>query len=113
MTRHPSVDPGRQAERTLLAWRRTALLVLGCSLLAARGVGPISVLSATSAAIGVLMFAYMVRTSARHYPLNRMAVDDSSPRSSAGIGRVGRALLSISIAASFIGALGAAVLALP
>ena len=110
MTPRPPVDPGLQAERTLLSWRRTALLVLGCSLLVARATGPVSALSATLVGIGVLTVVQMFRISARRYPSNRAAVDDSSPR---GAARVGGSLLYLSIAASSIGVLGTVTVVLP
>ncbi|WP_127473252.1 DUF202 domain-containing protein [Microbacterium sulfonylureivorans] len=109
MTPRPAADRGRQAERTLLSWRRTALVVLGCSLITARAAEPTSLLAATSVSIGIVTSFYMFRASARRHATNLAAISGASPRFAAHIGQT---TLNTAIAASSFGALGAAVLAL-
>jgi uncharacterized membrane protein YidH (DUF202 family) len=71
----PPWDPGLQNERTRLAWQRTLLAGLACSLLVARLLTSISVvLSVIIGLLAMLCTAGLSYVAIRRFRLNNMAI---------------------------------------
>jgi uncharacterized membrane protein YidH (DUF202 family) len=94
-------DPGLQNERTGLAWQRTMLAGLTCSLLVARLLASISiVLAAILGLVALLCTAGLGWLAIRRFRLNNLAIHAEE---ALGDGRA-NALLSVLVVMTAIGA---------
>ena len=95
-------DPGLQNERTGLAWQRTLLAGLACSLLVARLLASISIfLSVILGLMALLCTAGLGWLAIRRFRLNNLAIHREE---ALGDGRP-NALLSVLVVLTAIGAL--------
>jgi uncharacterized membrane protein YidH (DUF202 family) len=95
-------DPGLQNERTGLAWQRTMLAGLTCSLLVARLLASISLfLSVILGLVALLCTAGLGWLAIRRFRLNNLAIHQEE---ALGDGRA-NALLSMLVALTAFGAL--------
>jgi uncharacterized membrane protein YidH (DUF202 family) len=95
-------DPGLQNERTGLAWQRTMLAGLTCSLLVARLLASISLLlSVILGLVALLCTAGLGWLAIRRFRLNNLAIHQEE---SLGDGRA-NALLSMLVVMTALGAL--------
>ena len=95
-------DPGLQNERTGLAWQRTMLAGLTCSLLVARLLAPISIiLSVGIGLLALLCTAGLGYIAIRRFRLNNLAIHREE---ALGDGKA-NALLSILVVLTGVGAL--------
>ena len=95
-------DPGLQNERTGLAWQRTMLAGLTCSLLVARLLGSISIfLSVVLGLVALLCTAGLGWLAIRRFRLNNLAIHREE---ALGDGRA-NVLLSMLVVMTAVGAL--------
>jgi uncharacterized membrane protein YidH (DUF202 family) len=95
-------DPGLQNERTGLAWQRTMLAGLTCSLLVARLLASISLLLSVILGLGALLCtAGLGWVAIRRFRLNNLAIHQEE---ALGDGRA-NALLSLLVVMTALGAL--------